>query len=320
MGDGAGGCGRHTGAVQQPDAPADRPHQRRRRTGARAISNAFGTEPLAIGAAHVARRDSDADIVSRHGPTADVQRPAVVHRSAGRAGARAIRSRFTSPPLSDLAVSLYLPAATARRPRTSRRCRPTTSRAPGDFTGAAHVRGRPHADPLAVPGGRRGLVDGSGGARSSRSAIRSPTARIRRPARTTAGPISWPRGCSSGPTAPSRRAQRGHHRQPDPAPDRDAVRQPVRSRRLARFDRDVLAQAGVQFAIVLLGINDIGHPASVPGVGRGERGRPDRRGYRQFIERAHEHGSRSSAPRCCRSRTRPSPVLLRRRRRRSARR
>ena len=31
---------------------------------------------------------------------------------------------------------------------------------------------------------------------------------------------------------------------------------------LARFDRDVLAQAGVRYVIVLLGINDIGHPGS----------------------------------------------------------
>ena len=31
---------------------------------------------------------------------------------------------------------------------------------------------------------------------------------------------------------------------------------------LARFDRDVLAQAGIRYLIVLLGINDIGHPGS----------------------------------------------------------
>ena len=31
---------------------------------------------------------------------------------------------------------------------------------------------------------------------------------------------------------------------------------------LARFDRDVLATSGVAYLIVLIGINDIGHPGS----------------------------------------------------------
>ncbi|HEY0316601.1 MAG TPA: GDSL-type esterase/lipase family protein, partial [Sphingomonas sp.] len=62
---------------------------------------------------------------------------------------------------------------------------------------------------------------------------------------------------------------------------------------LARFDRDVLAQAGVRWVIVLEGINDLGnlsreHPASaedhaalvhrITGA------------YAQMIERAHAHG------------------------------
>ncbi|GGE63240.1 hypothetical protein [Massilia psychrophila] len=31
---------------------------------------------------------------------------------------------------------------------------------------------------------------------------------------------------------------------------------------LERFDRDVLAQPGVEYMIVLIGINDIGHPGT----------------------------------------------------------
>jgi lysophospholipase L1-like esterase len=54
---------------------------------------------------------------------------------------------------------------------------------------------------------------------------------------------------------------------------------------LARFDRDVVAQPAVGFAIVLLGINDIGAPAS-------EAVSVDEliAGYRQLIERAHLRG------------------------------
>ena len=56
---------------------------------------------------------------------------------------------------------------------------------------------------------------------------------------------------------------------------------------LKRFDRDVLAQAGVQYLIVLIGINDIGHSA----LGDGPTVTPADIifGYRQIVARAHEH-------------------------------
>jgi lysophospholipase L1-like esterase len=61
---------------------------------------------------------------------------------------------------------------------------------------------------------------------------------------------------------------------------------------LARFDRDVLAQAGVKYIIVLEGINDIGRLH--------EPNRPDyklsaedlEQGFAQLVARAHEHGIR----------------------------
>ena len=59
---------------------------------------------------------------------------------------------------------------------------------------------------------------------------------------------------------------------------------------LARFDRDVLAQTGVQFAIVLLGINDIGHPGGTAPASDEVSADDLAAGYRQFIERAHAHG------------------------------
>ncbi len=58
---------------------------------------------------------------------------------------------------------------------------------------------------------------------------------------------------------------------------------------LVRFDRDVLATAGVQYVIVLLGINDIG----VPGVVEGEEPVSADEliaGYRQLIARARTRG------------------------------
>jgi lysophospholipase L1-like esterase len=60
---------------------------------------------------------------------------------------------------------------------------------------------------------------------------------------------------------------------------------------LARFDRDVLSFAGVRWMIVLLGINDITFPA-VPGMPPTEAVTADDLiwGFKQIIERAHVHG------------------------------
>ena len=62
---------------------------------------------------------------------------------------------------------------------------------------------------------------------------------------------------------------------------------------LARFDRDVLGNAGVRWMTVLLGINDITFPA-VPGAPPAEAVTADDLiwGFQQIIERAHRHGIR----------------------------
>jgi enterochelin esterase-like enzyme/lysophospholipase L1-like esterase len=60
---------------------------------------------------------------------------------------------------------------------------------------------------------------------------------------------------------------------------------------LTRFDRDVLGQAGVRWMTLMLGINDITFPA-VPGMPPTEGVTADDViwGLRQIVERAHEHG------------------------------
>jgi lysophospholipase L1-like esterase len=61
---------------------------------------------------------------------------------------------------------------------------------------------------------------------------------------------------------------------------------------LARFDRDALAQHGVKYVIVLLGINDIGHPGSAAPASEEVTAAQIEAGLAQFVERAHEHGIR----------------------------
>ncbi|MGE3178781.1 MAG: SGNH/GDSL hydrolase family protein, partial [Vicinamibacterales bacterium] len=76
------------------------------------FSNRYGTEPLAVGAAHVALRDKDAAIVAGSG------RPLTFggSPSATIAGGAMLVSdpvRLTVPHLADLAIDLYLPGDTA---------------------------------------------------------------------------------------------------------------------------------------------------------------------------------------------------------------
>src|SRR5437660_5173865 len=64
---------------------------------------------------------------------------------------------------------------------------------------------------------------------------------------------------------------------------------------LARFDRDVLAQAGVRWLIVFEGVNDLGGLARTGEVSQAEHTTRTRRvvaAYEQMVARAHAHGIR----------------------------
>jgi lysophospholipase L1-like esterase len=59
---------------------------------------------------------------------------------------------------------------------------------------------------------------------------------------------------------------------------------------LARFDRDVLAQTGVKYLIILEGINDLGHAGTSAPASETVSAEDLIAGMKQMIERAHEHG------------------------------
>lgn len=59
---------------------------------------------------------------------------------------------------------------------------------------------------------------------------------------------------------------------------------------LRRFDRDVAAQPGARYVVVLLGINDIGQPGSTSPQSEQVSVEELISGYRQLIARAHERG------------------------------
>jgi lysophospholipase L1-like esterase len=59
---------------------------------------------------------------------------------------------------------------------------------------------------------------------------------------------------------------------------------------LARFDRDVLAQPGAKYVIVLEGINDLGHAGTSAPASETVSAEDVIAGLRQLAERAHENG------------------------------
>ncbi|MCT2587202.1 SGNH/GDSL hydrolase family protein [Actinophytocola gossypii] len=59
---------------------------------------------------------------------------------------------------------------------------------------------------------------------------------------------------------------------------------------LRRFDRDVLARPGVTDVVVLIGVNDLGHPGSVAPPNEAVTAGELIAGYRQLIARAHAAG------------------------------
>ncbi|PGH49442.1 SGNH/GDSL hydrolase family protein [Streptomyces sp. Ru87] len=59
---------------------------------------------------------------------------------------------------------------------------------------------------------------------------------------------------------------------------------------LRRFDRDVLAQPGARHVVVLLGVNDLGHPGTSAPESERVSARDVITGHQQLIARAHERG------------------------------
>lgn len=252
------------------------------------LSNAFGTESLIIGAAHVALRSMNAATVS------GTDRPLTF----GGVGS------VTIPPgalivsdsvkldllaLSDLAVSLYLPGPTGQATWHAAALSTNYVSRTGDFTAAADfpidhtvaswfyltdVEVKSSKDTVALVAFGDSITDGT---RST------PDTNHR-----------WPNVLAE------RLAQ--HHIKLSVVDEGIAgnrvLHDFVGPNALARFDRDVLTQPGVAFVTVLLGINDIG---DISRVLANQPGQPSIApqpvsaeqiiaGHLQMIARAHQQG------------------------------
>jgi lysophospholipase L1-like esterase len=250
------------------------------------LSNAFGTAPLRFTAVHVARPISAAGAAID--PATD---RAVTFAGAGDvivpAGAEYISDPVAYPvaALSDLAISFHLeapPAQETGHPGS----RATSYVMHGDQVAAADLTGAKKVDhwyqlagvDVAVPGQGAAVValgdsitDGHGATTNGNDRWTDVLARRLEatPAMHTMGVLNQGIG--------------GNH----------VLTDGLGPNALARFDRDVLAQAGVRDLILLEGVNDLGGLARQGEVSEAEHQALVGRilgAYEQIVERAHAQG------------------------------
>jgi lysophospholipase L1-like esterase len=248
------------------------------------LSNEYGSRPLTVGAAHIAVADSGSSIVA----------------GSDRALTFSGRATFTIPPgapmvsdpidlavapLSNLAVSLFLPEIT---PLTT--CHwegvQTAYIAAGNQTGENEIKGaettkaRVLLDEIEVnaPPDARAIVTFGDS--------------------ITDGAASTPDANHRWPDFLAERLQRAGNAHVAVLNEGISGARVLSDRMgvnaLARFDRDVLNQAHADTIVLMMGINDIGWPGTIL-VPKGEAA-PSADdvivGYQQLITRAHTHGMR----------------------------
>ncbi len=246
------------------------------------LSNAFGTSPLAVGAAHVALREKDAAIVTasdralKFGGSPSVNIPA---------GAVVVSDpvALTVPVSADLAIDVYLPGDTAVSPS------PLTTHGGALQTNYVSATGN-HAGDADMPA----ATTTAAWFFLSRVEVTAP--------QQVGAVVTFGDSITDG----TRSTVNTNNRWPDQFARRlqaqkinlGVLNQGIAGNRvlgdgagvsaLARFDRDVLAQAGVTHVIVLESINDIGIARDNPC--------PSARdliaAHTQMIERAHARGIR----------------------------
>jgi lysophospholipase L1-like esterase len=261
------------------------------------ISNTFGDLPLLIGGAHIARRTAAADI----DPTSD--RTLMFHgRSSttvpGRSMVVSDPVELDVPALSDLAISLFLPKTTEATTlhilamQTSYVSSDTgDSTADVKFPVAKTIHSWPFLTGVDVEASPRGaaivafgssLTDGDGSTLDTNR--RWPNVLAERLQKGAGG---------KGEVGVLNQGIIGNRLLNDsPQQAGSPFGAALGQAGLARFERDVLAQAGVRYVIVGLGINDIVFPGSLTPLTETMSAESMISGYRQLIAHAHQNGIR----------------------------
>ena len=244
------------------------------------FANAFGAPPVEIGAAHIALRDKDSQIVAAsdrpllfNGKPSCILVPGVALVSDP--------VDLTFEPLAFLAVSLYFPVETGP-PNTHATGLHTTYISKGDATAQPAI-----ADPLLTTAAYYWLSSIDVLAPAKAAAIVAFGDSITDGAQSTANTDhSWPALLAARLAKNSKTAEIGVSNQG--IGGNRVLRDISGVSALGRFDRDVLGQSGVKWLMLLEGINDIGHTAA----DASEIVTADDLiwGYTQIIDAAHDHG------------------------------
>jgi lysophospholipase L1-like esterase len=261
------------------------------------ISNTFGDHSLLIGGAHIARRTDGADI----DPTSDRALTFEGKSSTTVATGSMVVSdpvALEVPPLSDLAISLFLPESTEVKTlhvlalQTSYISQIGDATTNAKFPVAEKIHTWPFLTGVDVEASARGaaivafgssLTDGDG--TESDSNGRWPDVLAQQLQKSSGGKAEL--GVLNEGIIGNRLLN-------------DSPMKAVGGRfgsvlgqaGLTRFDRDVLAQSGVKYVIVGIGINDIAMPGSLTPATESVTAESIIAGYRQLISWAHQKGIR----------------------------
>lgn len=249
------------------------------------VSNELGSTPLTIGAARIGLRASGSDVAAgtdralTFGGRASVTIPP---------GAPALSDpvELNVPPLSDLAVSLYLPGSVQATTVHQLALQTNYVSLPGNFTAAPTLPVQrtiqvwpfltevdvDTAGPTIVTLGDS-ITDGTRSTPDTNNRWPDWLARRLQTERDPVLGINARFGVVNRGISGNRLLSNS----PNPLAGRSAQE---------RFDRDVLATAGVRYLVVLIGINDIGNSSPTNPVTAEDL----IAGYRQLIRRAHAKG------------------------------
>src|SRR4029077_1996895 len=248
------------------------------------IANTFGSAPLVIGEAHVAVTSSGSSIV----PGTDRALTFGGRKSVTiPAGAPAVSDPVDLhvQPISDIAVSLYLPSPT--KGETTTFFQGTSFVSPGNVTGLVSLPGATSLSEWPFVSGISVVTSGRPG--DAIVAITDSATLVSQWPRALAERLNARHLDNLGVVSTALAGNRLLFNSAGPTGPETQWGESV----FTRFDRDVLGQAGTQVVIVWIGLNDLANSA-IPGAfwPPTEIASPDDviAGLRQLVGRAHEYG------------------------------
>jgi lysophospholipase L1-like esterase len=246
------------------------------------FTNEFGTDPLTIGAAHVAvsQGDSSINLVSAAGLTFGGH-PSVTIPPGALVVSDAVDLKL--PAGADLAISFFLPAQPIHQLSQHGGADQISYTAPGNVVGAktldspTEIRSWPFIKGVDVKVSAQGAAVVAFGDSITDGAFAAVNQNARWPDELARRLLADKRTANIGILNEGIGGNRILHDNTGPSA-------------LARFDRDVIAQAGVKYVIVLEAINDIGHAYTTVRPYDVVSADDLIGGYVQLAERAHMHG------------------------------